>query len=191
MKYFIMDVEVPESIIEKFDDLLYAYLDEDDKLNFAIKEMKSTTIEKTNELLNIIHEIHNKTFVEEDLINNCEVKVDKILAAKECLRCGKEEPHYCETCFQEIIAENARLQKQIHDIKRILEKYEEISNIRKNKEIFPKCVICGEYIHNYIRSSKSICDKENCRKEYQRRRTARSRARKKQKKEIQYENRYL
>lgn len=110
MKYYIMDVEVPESIIEKFDDLLYAYLDEDDKLNFAIKEMKSTTIEKTNELLNIIHEIHNKTFIEEDLIKKCEVKVDKILATKECLRCGKEEPYYCETCFQEIIAENARLQ---------------------------------------------------------------------------------
>lgn len=122
MKYFIMDVEVPESIIEKFDDLLYAYLDEDNKLNFAIKEMESTTIEKTNELLNIIHEIHNKTFVEEDLIKNCEVKVDKILATKECLRCGKEKPYYCETCFQEIIAENARLQKQIHDIKRILDR---------------------------------------------------------------------
>ncbi len=58
------------------------------------------------------------------LIKNCEVKVDKILATKECLRCGKEEPYYCETCFQEIVAENARLQKQIHDIKRILEKIE-------------------------------------------------------------------
>lgn len=66
----------------------------------------------------------NGTFSQEDLIKKCEVKVDKILAAKECLRCGKEEPHYCETCFQEVIAENARLQKQIHDIKRILEKIE-------------------------------------------------------------------
>ena len=64
------------------------------------------------------------TFSQENLIKKCEVKVDKILAAKECLRCGKEEPHYCETCFQEVIAENARLQKQIHDIKRILEKIE-------------------------------------------------------------------
>lgn len=114
MKYFIMDVEIPESVIEKFDDLLYAYIDEHDKLSFAIKAMESTTIERTNELLNIIHEIHNKTFVEEDFIKKHNIKT------KECLRCGKEEPYYCETCFQEIVAENARLQKQIHDVKRIL-----------------------------------------------------------------------
>lgn len=120
MKYYIGDIEVPKSVVEKFDDLLYAYIDEDDKLGFVIKAPKSTTIERTNELLNIIYKTHNKTFIEEALIKKCEVKVDKILAAKECLRCGKEEPHYCETCFQEIVAENARLQKQIHDIKRIL-----------------------------------------------------------------------
>ena len=60
--------------------------------------------------------------IPESVVKKCEVKVDKILATKECLRCGKEEPHYCETCFQEIIAENARLQKQIHDIKRILDR---------------------------------------------------------------------
>ena len=62
--------------------------------------------------------------IPESVVKKCEVKVDKILAAKECLRCGDEEPSYCEKCYQDLIGENARLQKQIHDIKRILEKIE-------------------------------------------------------------------
>ena len=166
MKYYIGDIEVSKSVVEEFEDILIdATTFEDLNKNRMLFKSKLTD----EKLRKILKKCKNGTFSQEDLIKKCEVKVDKILAAKECLRCRKEEPHYCETCFQEIIAENARLQKQIHDIKRILEKYEEISNIRKNKEIFPKCVICGEYIHNYIRSSKSICDKENCRKEYQRR----------------------
>lgn len=73
--------------------------------------------------------------ISESVVKKCDVKVDKILAAKECLRCGKEEPHYCEVCFQEVIAENARLQKQIHDIKRILEKIEHTNGNEVKYEI--------------------------------------------------------
>ena len=53
--------------------------------------------------------------------------------------------------------------------------------LRKNGGIFPKCEICGEYIEDYERSSKSICDKESCRKARQRKNTAKFRAGKKQK----------
>lgn len=33
---------------------------------------------------------------------------------KECLHCGKGAARYCESCFQDLISENARLQAKIH-----------------------------------------------------------------------------
>lgn len=32
------------------------------------------------------------------------------MEVKECLKCGKGVPHYCEKCHQDLIGENARLQ---------------------------------------------------------------------------------
>lgn len=29
-----------------------------------------------------------------------------------CLHCDKEEANYCETCYQDLISENAKLQKE-------------------------------------------------------------------------------
>lgn len=117
MKYYIGDIEVPKSVVEEFEDILIdATTFEDLYKNRMLFKSKLTD----KKLRKILKKCKNGTFSQENLIKKCEVKVDKILAAKECLRCGKEEPYYCETCFQEIIAENARLQKQIHDIKRIL-----------------------------------------------------------------------
>ena len=31
-----------------------------------------------------------------------------------CLHCDKEEANYCETCYQALISENAKLQKEIN-----------------------------------------------------------------------------
>ena len=30
-----------------------------------------------------------------------------------CLHCDKEEANYCETCYQDLISKNAKLQKEI------------------------------------------------------------------------------
>lgn len=52
--------------------------------------------------------------------------------------------------------------------------------LKKNGDILPRCEICGDYIEDYERSSKSICDKESCRKARQRNNTAKFRKKKKE-----------
>ncbi len=35
-----------------------------------------------------------------------------------CKHCGKQhQPNYCEDCYQDLISENAKLQKDLHDFK--------------------------------------------------------------------------
>ena len=50
---------------------------------------------------------------------------------KECLHCGKKAAAYCESCYQDLISENARLQAEIH-----LKKVETYKNKVKNPEMF-------------------------------------------------------
>ena len=65
-----------------------------------------------------------------------------------CLHCDKEEANYCETCYQALISENAKLQKENEILKcsiavankleeRIKEKFiskEKIEEWRKSKD---------------------------------------------------------
>ena len=40
--------------------------------------------------------------------------IEKIADKKcKCLRCGVKKSHYCEKCYQDLIAENSRLQLEI------------------------------------------------------------------------------
>lgn len=50
---------------------------------------------------------------------------------RECLHCGKNAAAYCESCYQDLISENARLQAKIH-----LKKVETYKNKVENPEMF-------------------------------------------------------
>lgn len=50
---------------------------------------------------------------------------------KTCLHCGKNDADYCESCYQDLISENARLQAEIH-----LKKVETYKNKVENPEMF-------------------------------------------------------
>ena len=36
-----------------------------------------------------------------------------------CLHCGEGEPYYCEKCYQDLIGENARLQRELSKYKQL------------------------------------------------------------------------
>ena len=48
-----------------------------------------------------------------------------------CLHCGKGNGVYCETCYQDLISENAKLQAEIH-----FKKVESYKNKVENPEMF-------------------------------------------------------
>lgn len=52
---------------------------------------------------------------------------------KYCLACGVDTPHYCEDCYQKLIAENARLQNELNNS---LPKYAVLRFIKKMDEVY-------------------------------------------------------
>lgn len=48
----------------------------------------------------------------------CLLQINK----KDCLHCGKGTASYCESCYQELIGINAKLQKEVKDLKEQLHK---------------------------------------------------------------------
>lgn len=48
----------------------------------------------------------------------CLLQINK----KDCLHCGKGTASYCEGCFQKLIGINAKLQKEVKDLKKQLHK---------------------------------------------------------------------
>ena len=53
------------------------------------------------------------------------------MEVNKCLHCNNEQPYYCEKCYQELIAENSRLQLQLKEQR---EHYEEIINDLLDRE---------------------------------------------------------
>ena len=47
-----------------------------------------------------------------------------LIKEEECLHCGKGKAAYCEECYQELIAENAKLQEKIREVEEIKQYYE-------------------------------------------------------------------
>lgn len=42
-----------------------------------------------------------------------------------CLHCGKGIPYYCEKCYQNLIAENLRLQLKVNELQKEIDKLKE------------------------------------------------------------------
>ena len=67
------------------------------------------------------------------------------MEVKECLKCGKDVPHYCEKCHQDLIGENARLQYHLTKtipteenevrLQNIVEHFEKIKHSQSTVEI--------------------------------------------------------
>lgn len=60
-----------------------------------------------------------------------------------CLHCDKEEANYCETCYQALISENAKLQKENEILK---------CSIKKIAEMHPNAKAISE---NYLKTGTS------------------------------------
>lgn len=54
-----------------------------------------------------------------------------------CLHCGKNEPGYCEECYQELIGENAKLQVENKNYKTL---YINIQGVRTGKQLLKKYI---------------------------------------------------
>lgn len=70
-----------------------------------------------------------------------------------CLKCGEGEPSYCEKCHQDLIGENARLQRE----NSVLKEIEEPINVLIN---FAVC--CTTYLNcdehcTYFNNEEGIC----------------------------------
>lgn len=59
--------------------------------------------------------------------------IQKLNNDKHCLSCGVDTPHYCEDCYQKLIAENARLQNKLNNS---LPKYAVLRFIKKMDEVY-------------------------------------------------------
>lgn len=59
-----------------------------------------------------------------------------------CLHCGDGEPSYCEKCYQDLIRENARLQRENSILKEIEEPINELIAFAVCCE---SCLNCDEY----------------------------------------------
>lgn len=51
-----------------------------------------------------------------------------------CLHCGDSKPGYCEKCYQELIAENMKLQTRIKDLEEIEESHRKMNGELMKKE---------------------------------------------------------
>lgn len=45
-----------------------------------------------------------------------EEETESIINKNSCLHCGNNNPSYCESCYQELISENVRLQAKINQL---------------------------------------------------------------------------
>lgn len=59
-----------------------------------------------------------------------------------CLKCGEGEPSYCEECHQDLIGENARLQRENSILKEIEEPINELISFAVCCE---SCLNCDEH----------------------------------------------
>lgn len=87
-------------------------------------------------LLNLIekqqHIIEGKDCVIETQAHNEEVLMD-YFNRHTCLHCGKGKLGYCEECYQKLIAENAKLQKELNEENLRCAKYAVENNDLKEK----------------------------------------------------------
>mgnify|MGYP003291835452 CR=1 FL=1 len=117
------------------------YDDEDIKL---LEEMKANCIKALMKgAIYTDEKAERKARAIENILNRLKELEEK----KTCLHCGSKEAAYCEECYQELIATNAKLQKENREL-------EEIKNSKLDEYLHNNLWICKDLAENYIPKSK-------------------------------------
>lgn len=91
-------------------------------------------IEYLKKRLSLLH--RNYQFATEQAIEIL-IKGYRELEKKECLHCGKNAAAYCESCYQDLISKNAKLQLEIDTYKKARKEFEEEIN-KANMQVYSK-----------------------------------------------------